>query len=40
MTNITTRATELLKESYGDNSAFRDGQLEAIQAIMKKIRRS
>ncbi|UBH09026.1 RecQ family ATP-dependent DNA helicase [Macrococcus armenti] len=36
MTNITTRATELLKESYGDNSAFREGQLEAIQAIMKK----
>lgn len=36
MINITTRATELLKESYGDNSAFRDGQLEAIQAIMKK----
>lgn len=34
--NIESRALQLLQTSYGNVAQFRDGQLEAIQAVANK----
>lgn len=36
MNQIENIATQILKDAYGDNAEFRDGQLEAIVSVVSK----
>ena len=36
--DVFTRAEKIIKTLYGDNAEFRDGQYEAIEAVMTKNR--